>query len=430
MSTFRIVVLVVFVVFAVVGVAIFAGVGGFFGSDSGEGAPVLIWGTLPGAVMTSVLGDLVDARKGFDLVTYVAKDPRTYEADFVEALATGSGPDLLLLPHDLLVSHANKLIAIPYSSFSERAFKDAFIEEGELFLSPQGIIGLPFLVDPMVMYWNRAIFATEGVAKPPAYWDEFFLLAPKMTKRDQASNITRSFVSLGEYGNVTHAKALLSALMMQAGNRIVERGTQGLTSVLTEGAGTSAAGAEAALRFYTEFSNPVKSVYSWNRALPESRQMFLAGDLGVYFGFASELSELRRANPNLNFDVASLPQSRDAADRTTYGRLSALVIPRIASNANAALSAAFALSDAPSLSALTALTGLPPVRRDLLAKTPTDAFQSVFYASALQAKAWLDPNPKETERIFRAMVEGITSGRENISGALRTAHSEISNLLR
>jgi len=426
MSPFRLIILAIFILFAAVGFAIFAGVGDFFGSKKGANVPIQIWGTIDHRVMKVLLEDIRDTHKNFDFVSYVEKDPRTFESEFVEVLATGRGPDLMLLPHDLIVPHQNKLVIIPYDTFSERSFKDTFIEEGELFLTQNGILGLPFRVDPLVMYWNRALFADNGIASPPLFWDEFFLLAPRLTKRDQASNILKSFVSLGEYGNVLNGKAILSALIMQTGNPIVAQGNQGRFSTLSGGSGN----AEAALRFYTEFSNPVKSTYSWNRALPQSRTMFLAGDLALYFGFASELSELRAANPNLNFDVASFPQSRESGTKRTFGNLSAFVIPRTSTVPNAAFSAALVLTGAPALEMLATHTGLPPVRRDLLSRPPTDAYRTIFYASALQADAWLDPNRNETDRVFRAMVEGVTSGRADLRSAIQTAHAELENLLK
>ena len=56
---------------------------------------------------------------------------------------------------------------------SERDFKNTYIEEGELYLAANGILGLPITVDPMVMYWNRDIFSSAAIAAPPSYWDEF-----------------------------------------------------------------------------------------------------------------------------------------------------------------------------------------------------------------------------------------------------------------
>ena len=429
MKYFQIIVIAIFALFAVVGVIFFAG---FKPGGSTEGAinNVEIWGTVDRVAVTNLLGKVRSNRVDFKNVTYIEKDPRTFDSVFIEALASDKGPDLFLLEQDSIVRHSDKIIPIPYENFSERTFKDVFIEEGELYLTPEGVLGVPFMIDPMVLYWNRDMFSSSGISKPPQYWDEFFTLSPKITQRDQASNIVKSFTALGEYRNVVHAKEILSALIMQAGNKIIERGANGTLNVVLENKNDfSIAPAEAALLFYTEFSNPVQSVYSWNRALPDSRKSFISGDLALYIGFSSELLGIRQANPNLNFDVTHLPQSRDSDTKTTFGSMFAFAVPKSSSDVSGSFSAALALVDPLVLASFSEETGLPPVRRDLLASSPTDAFRSVFYDSALMSRAWLDPKSSESSDIFKRMIENVTSGRLHINESVKNASDELENLL-
>jgi len=429
MSNFRIIIIAIFVIFAVIGVLAFAGVGGIGGGDEGIGK-VEIWGTAPQGLMNTLLNDIRTENDVFDAVSYIEKDKNTYSDEFVEALASGRGPDLFLLPHDLIVRHKDKIIEIPYKSFSEREFKDTFIQEGELYLTQTGVLGFPFTVDPMVMYWNRDIFQTAGEANPPSHWNELFELSPKITQRDLASNITRSFTALGEFRNVQNAKEIISALIIQSGNPIVISSDNGLKSVIRENLGFATSPAQAAVRFYTEFSNPVKSVYSWNRSLPNSKQLFASGDLGLYFGFAGELQDIIRMNPNLNFDISQFPQSMDSNTKITYGKMSAFAIPKASQNPSGAFTVGLTLTNINNIAAFSLATGLPPVRRDLLASKPTDAFTSVFYDGALISKAWLEPDSAETNDIFQNMIESVTSGRARLSEAINTADEELNLLLR
>ena len=429
-NLFQLVILAIFTFLALGGVLFFA----FFntGSEKRGTGNVVLWGTVDAGIMREQLGFIKDAAEDVEQkITYVEKDPRTYNDDLIEALASGAGPDLFLLAQDDIVRQLNKIFVVSYDRYTERKFKDTFIEVGELYLYPEGIVAFPFVIDPMLLYFNRDILSREGIATPPKFWDEFFQLSPKITKRDQASNILQATVALGEYRNVTHAKDIISVLMIQAGNPIVVRTEGGdLRSVLTEKLGFAIRPAELALRFYTEFSNPIKAVYSWNRALPESRDAFLSGDLAFYFGFASELPELRRANPNLNFDIAMLPQTRDDGLRATFGRVQALAITNASRNKNGALIAAQLLSSEGSLSNLASLISLPPVSRRLLSKRPTDDIQPIFFNSALIARAFLDPDGTKTEGIFKDMIESITSGKSRVEGALTDAAKELEDLLR
>lgn len=90
----------------------------------------------------------------------------------------------------------------------------------------------------------------------------------------------------------------------------------------------------------------------------------------------------------------------------------------------------YALTSAVAIQNWSAASGLPPVRRDLLVTRPTDSFNSILYDSAIQAKAWLDPNAPATGSIFFNMVESVTAGRQEILPSIRRANDEIGALVR
>jgi len=429
MTVFQVVVIGIFVILAIIGVLVFSGVGGL-GDDNQRIGNVEIWGTIPHQIIDQMISELNSGNGRFDGVEYVEKDEETYEEEFVQALAAGVGPDLFLLEQDRIIKNQDKIIEIPYDTISERDFKNTFIEEGEMYLTGGGVLGLPFTIDPMVMYWNRDIFQSAGIANQPEFWDELFVLSPKITQRDTASNIIRSFAALGEFTNVENAKEILSAFIIQSGNRIVIPTANGFESIINEKLDFATPPAEAAVRFYTEFSNPIKSVYSWNKSLPNSKQLFTAGDLAIYFGFASELSEILRSNPNLNLNVSPLPQLRDSDTKITYGKMSAFAIPKNSQNQAGALSTGLALTSLENIMHSSVSLDLPPVRRDALVNKPTDAISSVFYDSALMSKSWFDPDSDETDDIFKNMVESVTSGRARLGEAINLADLELGLLLR
>ena len=427
-SNIQLIITGIFLVLAVGGVIAFALFSGKTPENEISGR-VVIWGT----VKAETMQELIKVSKDFiknaaEAVQYVEHDPRTYYVELVTAIAEGTGPDLFLLDQDHILAEKNKVFILSYESYSERQFKDTYLEASELYLDETGIIAFPFIVDPLVMYWNRDILSREGVAVPPQYWDEFFVLSPKITKRDRSQNILQSTVSLGEYSNVSHAKDILATLMLQAGNPIVLKDNLGkFKPQLMQNFGFTVRPAESALRFYTEFSNPIKSVYSWNRALSESQRLFLADQLAFYFGYTSEYAELARANPNLNFDVAVLPQSRDGK-RATFGRVQAFAIPNASQNKGGALKVASIFTSNRILETLSSLNGLPPVTRKLLNTPPPDDLSPVFYESALISKAWPDPNPATSDVIFKEMVESVTSGRLRIGEALQEAEDQLETL--
>lgn len=389
-----------------------------------------LWGTVPQEKMESLLMNSAGLQGSGLKLSYVEKRSESIESDLVDALASGRGPDLILASQDLILRQQGKLAVLPYENLSERDFKDTFVGGAEIFLSPAGTIAQPMLVDPLVLYWNRTLLTNAGVANPPRYWDELFTLAPLVSQKDKQGNIIRSLVAFGEYGNVTDAKSILSALILQGGNAIVGKDSSGrYTSLLRLQTAEELSPVESAVRFYTDFSNPSKTIYSWNRGLQASQDMFAAGKLGLYIGFASELSAIRAKNPNLDFDVTSLPQVRDGARVATYGRFYSLAVPRASMNQAYALLAAQRLAEPALAQEFANLIGFSPVRRDLLGATPSDSYLFVFYRAALQSYSWLDLDAEGSDDVFRRMIESVTSGRARIGEAVGRAHEELQELL-
>ena len=420
------VILVILGISAIVAVLVFAGVVPWLGNSKAKfGGEVVAWGTLPKRSADAFILSFNKKHANEFVFNYVEKDRESFDKELTEALASGVGPDLIILPQDLIVRYQNKIFTIPFDSYPLRTFKDNFVEEGELYVTPDGVLGLPLYVDPIIMYWNRDIFSSLGIARPPLYWDELLTLAPEISLTDSVGNINRSAVSFGEFSNINNAKDVLSMLILQTGSKIVDFvEDRGFVSAL------SGSGPESALRFFTQFSDPVKRTYSWNKSLPTSKDYFASGKLAVYFGPASELSEIVAKNPHLNFDLAEVPQVREGGIRATFGNISAISVLKASKKIETAFVAAFALSGEESASDIAEAIKLAPARRSLLGVDKSDPYSPVFYKGALISKGWLDPNPLETERIFQVMVEGVTSGRDSESGAIRRAHLELDRLLR
>ena len=90
---------------------------------------------------------------------------------------------------------------------------------------------------------------------------------------------------------------------------------------------------------------------------------------------------------------------------------------------------AFLLTSNQALNAFSQKSGLPPVRRDLLAAKPTDAFGALFYDAALKSRGWLDPDYWATAAVFKEMIESVSSGKARPSEAVSKMEQEINKLL-
>lgn len=425
-SKFQIAVLGIFVLCIIVGVASFALYRG--SSNTTTLSSISIWGIFPADTFDLYLAEINATRDEPIVVNYVQKRADSFSQEFIAALARGQGPDAILVPADILLPHYDKLAMVPFSALPQRTFMDSYIQEANIYLNAGGIIALPFTVDPLVLYWNRDMFNAAGIATYPRYWDEFTGLNTKLTTKDKNGNIRKSAIALGDFTNVTNAREILGALWLQSGNPVTAPNDQGVVQSTIHS--ISSADPVPAVSFFTKFSDPSNADYSWNHGMPSSKAAFLSGTVATYIGFASELADLRLKNPNLNFDVAALPQLRTGGKKATYGRLTGFSIVRTAADANSTYQIMSILTSPTNLASLNQKLYLPTVRRDVIAQGSTDPYITIFNEAALIAKTWIDADPSKSRDIFSRMIQSVTSGAKSTFQALQDAADEYDVVLR
>lgn len=434
-SMFQIALLAVFGALAAAGVLIFALAVGGNEEDASIGN-VVIWGTLDKAIFDAALDQASQANRALSGVTYEQKDNSLFDQELANALAEKRGPDIYIITTDQALLHEAKVDPIPYENISQTKFQDIFVEAANPFLGSKGIIAIPFMTDPLVLYSNRDLFAAGGYANPPQYWDEVPEMAPKLTVRDTSGTIRISAIALGTYRNIEDAKAVVSALIMQAANltgvvqeSITGIGTDGkLRSLLAQTFGKERAPAVDAIRFYTEFANPAQADYSWNGSFESARLSFTQGHVAMYIGFASEEPLIRNMNPNLNYAVTALPQLRGSARPVTFGRTYGYAIPLTSKNPQGAVMAAELLDTATTSAAFARHFGIASASRIALA-LPVVRDQEFTNKMVLLSKNWTDPDPAATDAIFRDMIESTVSGAAQLTDAVSRADQKLQHLI-
>lgn len=431
MSTFQLFLLMFFAAIGLLAVFAFSGFIPLPGSSSAQqfGGEVVMWGTLSRQSMSEFVSEFNSEHANEYRLAYTQIDSATFEDTLISELASGRGPDMVLFPHDLLISQGDKLYPIPDASFSKRLFKDTYIDEGELYWEKDGISALPLYVDPLVMYWNRDLFSAGGIVEPPKVWEQFPALPASLTVRDSAGNITQSAVGLGGVRNIEWSKDILSTLIMQVGDPITSQDAEGrISGVLGDAANGGSSSAPAAVRFYTEFSNPSKTSYSWNSSLLNSKTSFEAGTLAVYFGRASDYSDIKRKNPHLNFDVAVMPQRDKAQKKITFAQMYGVGVLRASRNPETAFTVAFELASPQNGAVIASAVGLPSAARSVLSVPVQDPILDVFNRSAIISRGWYDPAPAATSDVFAAMVESVIINKTTEEDAVSSAGRRLDSL--
>ncbi|MEK7639022.1 MAG: hypothetical protein AAB388_02580 [Patescibacteria group bacterium] len=385
--------------------------------------PVEIWGTLPEAAVTSVLDSLSLSNESFRQVSYRYVDPTSFDNALTNALADGVGPDLLLVSHEQLVDQRRRLQPFSYETYPLRDFRSRYVDGAELFARNDGIYALPIAIDPLMLYYNRNILSNAGFLKPPATWEELITTQfPTLIERDFDRTIFRSVVAMGEYENIRNAFGMLSALLLQGGSGGVTEESDGAYRIrLQEQTGGENDPLRSAADFYVRFSKPSNTLYSWNRSFTEDRAQFVSEDLVFYFGYGSEARDIERLNPNLNFDIAEIPQGATATVRRTYGRFYGLSALRSSDNLTGAYTAMTILGALEQTTALALAADMVPAYREAIAAGSNDTYGRLTFMSAAVAYGWLNPDINATNDILETMTRDINENRRDVTSAANDA---------
>jgi len=259
MSKFQIGVIVVFVAAMIGGVLSFA----FFkGGSSGTSVQsVTIWGTFPSSVFNSYISSIDNTLSSSLPVTYVQFDQQDLNKNLINAIVAGNAPDAILVSSDAVLSVKDKLTVIPYTAMPQSTYFNLYIDEARMYVQNNGLLAIPFTIDPLVMYWNRDIYNSAGIATYPKYWDELSGstmnpgLVQKITIRDQNGNIRRSALAMGDFDKITNAREILGTLLMQGGNPVTAYNEDGnIVSAVSTSYQNSPI---PALKFFSQFADPL-----------------------------------------------------------------------------------------------------------------------------------------------------------------------------
>lgn len=388
---------------------------------------VTIWGTLPSEGIDQVLLGLHEADDNSRGITYKYFRPDQFDYELVTALADNRGPDLILYSQENLALMRPRIQPISYESFPIPDIRNLYLDGAQIFALSDGFYGYPIAVDPLMLFWNRDIFATESYLESPKTWESFVSnVFPALIKRDFNRTIERAVIAMGEYSNVRNAFGIISTLFLQGGTEGVTEESDGKYRVkLQSVAGGEGNPLRAAADFYTRFSRPDNALYSWNRAFSEDRAQFIAERLAMYFGHASEGKQLQKINPNLNFDIAEIPQGADATLRRTYGKFYALSVLRSSDNMSGAVAVMMKLGGPEFADKIAVASNMVPVYRGTVSAGSNDIFGRISYKSAPVAFGWLNPDPIATGEIFKTMTQDINENRRTLESAVSDASSRI-----
>lgn len=391
---------------------------------------VVIWG--PPAteeVVTKAVIYLKEKDPSYAKVIYRSKNQNTIYTELLESIASGiRTPDIVILKSSNLLTLKNKLYPVSFDLFSYNLYRDTWVQGSEIFVLQNNIYAFPFLVDPLVLYWNRDLFTNAAIAQSPKDWITLKKIVPRLNTIVGDTDLVQSAIALGEYDNVLHAKEIISALLMQTGVGFVRHDSGRFFSDFKKMDNNP----EAAINFFTAFSNPGNVLYSWNKTFDRSREAFASNKVAMYAGFVSEEKTLQQINPNLNYGISTWPQSDNKYPDVTYGYFYGLGIVKSSKNIADAYKVIMALTSSQTAEAIVKQTSLLPARNDLLTNfDPSDPNGDTKVRSVIMARSWLEPAPSSAvEEIFSSSINSVISGKSNAGNAIEKISTDIGVLLK
>ncbi|MFH1460933.1 MAG: extracellular solute-binding protein [Patescibacteria group bacterium] len=366
-------------------------------------------------------------------IKYYKKNYQTYEKDLLDAMASGRGPDIFMMHNTWLPRYGNKIWAAPSDLISLKQVQDNFVDVVEQdFVSDDGYLAaLPLSVDTLALYYNKDIFNTAGIPQPPATWEEFLETVEKSVIKDERGNIVRAGAALGTARNINRSTDIISLLMLQSGAQMVNRNKTAATFNQSASLnGENFYPGERALQFYIDFTDPLKSIYTWNTRMDYSIDAFYQGKTAMMFNYAYNLSTVRAKSPYLNFGIAPMPQIKDSAKDINYSNYWALAVSHNSGAVKQAWQFIIWANQKENAQKYLEATKKPTARRDLVNGQKADPDLGVFAEQSLTAYSWYQVDNSAIEQYLADMVESVVLGQTTIKDALNKAANQITLLMQ
>ena len=397
--------------------------------NSGPRGDVVLWGTLPDTEMNVIVQQFNPKAKNY-AVRYKYVSEVDFNQKLLEALASGTGPDMIMAPYQMILAQADRIYPYPINSLPEKTFKDTYVDGASVLFSSQGALGLPVSVEPMVLFYNRTLFSKHGVVNPPVYWDEVASVAPSLTIR-QDGRFVESAIALGT-PEVTNAKDIIMAIIAQLGQSPVvlvpdQLGKQFFNVQINQPVDTTSKVLPLAstARYYTQFGDSGQNTYTWAPSLGEASDVFVSEKLAMYIGYAGEYDTLKLRNPRGEFEMTFLPQTRGYNTFSTGMRMYAISTMKASKNASTAFAIESNFSDAGVAPSIARIIGAVPALR---VYAGTQGLDPVIARSMLVARGWYDSHQKESTAYIRSMISDIINYRSGVNDAAATFEARLRDL--
>ncbi len=383
-----------------------------------------------------------------------------YEDELIRAFAEGEGPDIFSIHNTWIGSYESLIlpmppsVTIPYQeirgtvkkevvytiqeepTLSDRALKSNFVDvvvqdvlrdykANNNTEEEKRIFGLPYSVDTLALYYNKDLLDAAGFPEPPRTWSTFQNQVSEIAKIGSDDEIQQAAAALGTSRNVERAFDILSLLMMQNGTPMTDsRGRATFFTQLEDD--TYPAG--QATRFYTDFANPLKEVFTWDESQADSYDAFVAGNVAFFLGYSYHAPLIRASNPKLDMAIAPAPQI-DGGKTVNFANYWVETVAKSSDISDWAWDFILFSTDADQVGKFLEVAQKPTALRGLINDQIEDETLSIFAGQTLTAESWYQGKDAEVaEEAFLDLIDDFLSGAEQ-ERALAEAQNKVNQTL-
>lgn len=405
-------------------------------------------------------------------ITYKRFRLEEYEDLLINAMAEDRGPDIFLIHNTWVGKYMSKIEPMPaytemvytiveggYTNRSETlvmqneksitlkelrnnypdiVYKDAVrlintADEGERPFMEEKVLGLPMSVDTLALFVNRDMLNSAGIPTIPEGWDNFQATINRLVNIDTEGEIIQAGAALGTTKNIERAVDIISIMMMQNGTQMASDDGYPTFALMPEEltATRNELPAIQALRFYTDFADETKEIYSWNEDMSNSLDAFIQGRLAYFFGYSYHVPLIKARAPKLNLSIAPLPQIQ-GNPTVNYANYWLWTVSKKSDNSETAWNFINYLTKEENEKQYLDLAQRPPAHRSLIQEYVDDEDLGAFTSQILTADSWYrgyDPETME-ETILRLVNDIKTNEEDDWVKILRGAQQKVNQTLR
>ncbi|MBI5037530.1 MAG: extracellular solute-binding protein [Candidatus Kerfeldbacteria bacterium] len=411
---------------------------------------IKVWGVFDDTTDLQPLFDAYTSAHPYVTFKYTKLRNEEYEDRLLKGWATDTGPDIYALPASWITKYKTEFITpipkttkVAYYTKKKVLFKtetqitmqtDTSLSANDVrrnyvdvvysdVVADNAVYGLPLGIDTLVMYVNRELLNQATLVQAPQTWNEFTSAVTRLTIVDEQQNIVRAATALGTTENVIRSQDILTLLMLQNGTTM----TRGST-ISFAGAATSDAsylpGVEA-LRFYTDFANPQKAVYTWNAEQPNALDQFAQGELAFFFGYRYNEAEIMSKNRGVDYDIVAIPQV-DPNANVNYANYWVYTVAKKTKAPNEAWNFLQFISSPARVKQYLESTNQTSSVRSVLQEQLQNPETAAEAEQALTAQSWYHGrDPLAVDTAFKEMIEAALEDPTTMQQAVKTAAQKI-----